>query len=130
MADTVTIRQKYDGLKSFLLPGVYNLTKDELILAKAACTDLIRYIPEVVLTYDLEDYRRTLFNQVKIIQRQLNEIDTPTFVSEIYYPEDSNLYQIALDNLDDALRWSELADLNGLKEPYLTEMTLVKIPVR
>lgn len=127
---TVSIRQKYDGLKAFLLPGVYNLSKDEIRLAKRACEDILAALPQVTLSFDLEDERRILTNQIKIILRELEEILLPSFVTEVSVTQNCNLYQLSLEHLGDALRWTELAELNALEEPFLTDAQVLKLPVK
>jgi hypothetical protein len=126
----VTIRQKYDGLKAFLMEGVFNLTTDEIRLCRKACADLLKALPRVTLDEEFEDDRRTMTAQIRIIQRQLEELQTPTFTAEVWVPAWSNLYQLALEHLGDALRWNELAELNDIDEPYLEEMTLLRMPVK
>jgi hypothetical protein len=125
----VTIRQKYDALKAFLVPGIANLTDDEIILARSACEQLIAAIPEVQLSFELEDYRRTFLNQIKIIKRQLDDLAVPTYTAEIWAVENTSLYALALDYLGNALRWVDIAKLNNIKtDPFLTVAMLVKMP--
>lgn len=131
MAETfVTIREKYEALKKFLLPGIFNLTPEDAYIAKKACDDLLAAIPKVSVTFDLEDDKQILINQIKIILRVIVNYNIPTYTTEVFYMAGENLYQIALDNLGDALRWSELARLNNMVEPYLTRDMIVKLPVK
>ncbi len=39
-----------------------------------------------------------------------------------------NLYQIALDQLNDATQWSRIAELNGLIDPFLSGIVMLQIP--
>ena len=39
-----------------------------------------------------------------------------------------NLYRIALEQLGDATQWNRIAQLNGLLEPVVTGLVMLKIP--
>ena len=39
-----------------------------------------------------------------------------------------NLFQIALQELNDATQWNRIAEINGLTDPFLTGITTLTIP--
>ena len=39
-----------------------------------------------------------------------------------------NLFQIALQELNDATQWNRIAQINGLTDPFLTGIATLKIP--
>ena len=41
---------------------------------------------------------------------------------------DTTLFQVAMEQLGDPLRWVELAQLNGLTDPWIVAETAIKIP--
>ena len=39
-----------------------------------------------------------------------------------------NLFQIALQELNDATQWNRIAEINGIVDPFLTGITTLTIP--
>lgn len=125
-----TIQEAYDELKTFLLPGVYNLTNDDLNYALGLLKGLIAAVSDVVVSFDLEDDRRVFLSQLKIIQKELQDVAEPLDPVTVMGVQNMNLYRIALDHLEDPLRWSEILELNGLTDPFLTASGELKLPTR
>lgn len=125
-----TIVETYEELKSFLLPGIYNLTNDDLNYALKLLSGLLQALDEVVVPFDVENERRIFINQLKIIQKELIDLANPIDPRTVMGVENMNLYRIALDELGDALRWAEILQLNNLSDPFLKAANELKLPTR
>ena len=50
-------------------------------------------------------------------------------IREITVPAGTTLFHIAGKYLGDATRWIRIATLNGMEDPFLSETTVIKIPL-
>ena len=51
-----------------------------------------------------------------------------TVPAKVVWVSHTTLFQVALEELGDPLRWVEIARLNGLSDPWVTPLTQILIP--
>jgi len=125
-----TIVETYEEIKRFLLPGVYNLTPTDVTYVLQLLTSLIRAVDGVSVSFDLEDDKRVFLSQLKIIQKELQDLSEPIDPKTVIAVQNTNLFRLALTELGDALRWTEILELNKLTDPFLASSSELKLPTR
>ena len=50
-------------------------------------------------------------------------------IRELIVPAGTTLFHVAGKYLGDATKWIRIATLNGMEDPFLSETTIIKIPL-
>lgn len=116
-----TYDQLFDRTATTVAEPAKQITNDEFDLLNAF-NESIQGINQVLSSQRL--FKSDFADRIQsITENFVDAIDAQALpaVKQIIMPADTDLEQIALDELSDATRWVEIAELNDLQSPYVVQ---------